>query len=179
MTNPVDFSNMRNTVFAIAFVALSMSCKEKDNTTTALETQKENKPTTAQKLYGEKFMNVKTLNPDQVIDIYKNLSPGDTVNVTFRAPVKEVCKKKGCWMKVDVGNPELVTVRFKNYGFFVPKDIENKEVTVHGRAFIAEVGVDEQRHLAEDAGEAQEKIDGIKTAQRQMAFTADGVKIGE
>jgi len=63
--------------------------------------------------------------------------------------------------------------------FFVPMDIENKEVTVHGKAFLAEVGVEEQRHLAEDAGKNKAEIEAITRPQRSMGFTADGVKIGE
>lgn len=169
---------MKKTVFIVALVSLSLSCKQNKQTGAPLKVDKK-EPMALETHYGEQFMNVKTLSPDQVMDIYKNLQPGDTVNVTFRGPVAEVCKEKGCWMKVDVGSTDPVMVRFKNYGFFVPQDIENKEVTVHGRAFIAEVRVEEQRHLAEDAGADPAVMDTISTTKRSMAFTADGVKISE
>ena len=169
---------MKKTVLVFAFTTLLWGCKEKENEARTLRAAT---PVSAdaETLYGEDFRNVKTLSPDQVGDIYSNLKPGDTVNVTFQAPVKAVCKEKGCWMQVDVGTAAPVMVRFKDYGFFVPKDIENKEVTVHGRAFIAEVGVEEQRHLAEDAGKNQSEINAITNPVRSMSFTADGVKIAE
>ena len=130
-------------------------------------------------LYGADFNNETTLSPDQVGDIYKNLKQGDTVNVTFKAPVKAVCKDKGCWMEFEVGGQDPVMVRFKDYAFFVPKDIENKEVTVNGRAFLSMMSVDELRHLAEDAGENETYINAIDAPERRMSFTAEGVKIPE
>lgn len=169
---------MKKTVLVLAFTILMLGCKDKENQD-AISQAPIPVNTDAETLYGEDFINVKILSPDQVGDIYSNLKPGDTVNVTFKAPVQAVCKEKGCWMQVDVGNTEPVMVRFKDYGFFVPKDIENKDVTVHGRAFIAEIGVEEQRHLAADAGKNQEDIDAIVKPQRSMGFTADGVKIAE
>jgi len=108
---------MKKTLIILAFAMLFTSCKEKEDQikspqTIDLATVK------GETLYGEGFNNVKTLSPDQVGDIYSNLKPGDTVNVTFKAPVKAVCKNKGCWMQVDVGTTEPVMVRFKDYGFF-------------------------------------------------------------
>ncbi len=169
---------MKKIVLVLACTTLMLGCKDKENQEHVSQAPT---PVTkdAEVLYGEDFTNVKILSPDQVGDIYSNLQPGDTVNVTFKAPVQAVCKEKGCWMQVDVGNSDPVMVRFKDYGFFVPKDIENKEVTVHGRAFIAEVGVEEQRHLAADAGKNQKAIDAITKPERSMSFTADGVKIAE
>ena len=169
---------MKKTVLVLAFTMLMLGCKDKENQEGMSEAPTpDNKD--AETLYGEDFINVKILSPDQVGDIYSNLKPGDTVNVTFKAPVQAVCKEKGCWMQVDVGNADPVMVRFKDYGFFVPKDIENKDVTVHGRAFIAEIGLEERRHLAADAGKNQKAIDAITKPERSMGFTADGVKIAE
>lgn len=159
------------------FVGISLfSCKEKSTeTTTASIPEAQAEP--GEKLYGADFMNVTTLSPDQVNDIYRNLQPGDTVNVTFKAPVKAVCKNKGCWMELEVGGPDPVMVKFKDYEFFVPKDIENKEVTVNGKAFISTVDVEELRHLAKDAGKDEAEINAIDTPERRFSLTADGVRI--
>lgn len=171
---------MKKVVLVLAFTTIMLGCKNNEKQERVSEVPAPSPVITdAETLYGEDFTNVKILSPDQVGDIYSNLQPGDTVNVTFKAPVQAVCKEKGCWMQVDVGNADPVMVRFKDYGFFVPKDIENRDVTVHGRAFIAEIGVDEQRHLAADAGKNQEAIDAIMKPERSMGFTADGVKIAE
>tara|TARA_R110002020_G_scaffold293535_5_gene509091 strand:- start:12222 stop:12746 length:525 start_codon:yes stop_codon:yes gene_type:complete len=168
---------MKNTFLLVFTVLFLFSCKEKEENTSPQVSQEIARLEPAQ-VYGEDFKNVKTLNGPEVGDIYKNLAVGDTVNVTFQGPVADVCKAKGCWMKVDIGTTEKVMVKFKDYGFFVPKDIEEQQVTVHGRAYIAEVPVDEQKHLAKDAGKSDEEIEKITQPARTLAFVADGVKIG-
>ena len=82
-------------------------------------------------------------------------------------------------MKLDMENGEQVMVKFKDYGFFVPKDIEGKQVIVNGKAFVNEMPVDEQRHYAEDAGKSQEEIALITTPKKTFAFEADGVLIAD
>lgn len=169
---------MRKLVLLVLSCVLILACKEKEQ-----EAVKQESPEIAQNLkvnlYGADFKNVTTLSPAEMGDIYKNLTPGDTINVTFKGPVQAVCKAKGCWMQVDVGAEDPVRIKFKDYGFFVPKDIEQKEVIVHGQAFIAEVPVDEQKHLAQDAGKSETEIAAITNPQRSLAFVADGVKIKE
>ncbi len=59
----------------------------------------------------------------QMQERYDSLKPGDTLNVTFKGDVASVCKKKGCWMNVSLENGKEVMVKFKDYAFFVPKDI--------------------------------------------------------
>ncbi len=167
---------MKNSALFVLFALALISCKEKlqENADASMpEPVAEEKET----LYGDDFMNVTTLSPDQVADIYRNLKPGDTVNATFKAPVKAVCKEKGCWMEVEVGAQAPVMVTFKDYSFFVPKDIENKEVTVNGKAFIATVDVAELRHRARDAGKDDHFIEAIDSPEQRLSFTATGVKI--
>ena len=70
--------------------------------------------------FGEETSNKNILSNDQVVEIYKNLAVGDTVNMKFSASVNEVCQAKGCWMLLDIGANEAM-VKFKNYGFFYAK----------------------------------------------------------
>jgi len=94
------------------------------------------------------------------------------------ATIDECCKKKGCWMKVDLGNGEQMRVSFKDYGFFVPKEgAEGKEVIMQGMAYMDTTSVDMLRHLAEDAGKSQEEIDAITEPELTLAFEATGVVI--
>ena len=79
-------------------------------------------------------------------------------------------------MILEIGDDEAM-VKFKDYGFFMPKNIAGKSVIVNGKAFVAEVGVDEQRHYAEDAGKPQDEIEAIIDAKRTLSFEADGVLI--
>ena len=89
--------------------------------------------------------------------------------------VTSVCQNKGCWMKLDAGNGETMRVTFKDYGFFVPKDLSGKNVVVQGVAEVKEISVEDQRHFAEDAGKSKEEIEAITTPKEELVFVADGV----
>ena len=91
--------------------------------------------------------------------------------------VTEVCQEKGCWMKLERENGETLMVKFKDYGFFMPKDIEGKEVILEGEAIVKEVSVKQQKHYAKDAGKSQEEIDKIKAPKKETQFIAKGVLV--
>ena len=113
----------------------------------------------------------------QMQERYKDLEVGDTLNVTFRGDVSSVCKEKGCWMKVALEDGREVMVKFKDYAFFVPKDIENKEVVMEGKAYVTKMSVEDQRHYAEDAGKTAAEVKAIKEPAVTLSFIAGGVKI--
>lgn len=110
-------------------------------------------------------------------DMFAQLNTKDTVDLTVRAKVDEVCQAKGCWMTLSADGHEAMMVRFKDYGFFVPKDIGGKEVIIEGQAFATEVSVAELRHYAEDAGKSEEEIMKITEPEKQFAFLASGVRV--
>ena len=99
---------------------------------------------------------------------YLNMAGTDTLQLKFTAKVKEVCQAKGCWMKLELANGSEVMVRFKEYGFFVPKDGQGKQVIVNGSAFVSVLGVEEQRHYAKDAGEPTAVIDQINQPKKTL-----------
>ena len=94
-----------------------------------------------------------------------------------KGKVTEVCQEKGCWMKLDKGNGETVMVKFKDYGFFMPKDIVGKEVVLEGEAIVKEVSVKQQQHYAKDAGKSEEEIKKITKAKKELQFIAKGVLV--
>jgi len=51
----------------------------------------------------------------------------DKMTTKVEGTVEDVCKMKGCWMKVKTGDGQTMRVMFKDYGFFVPKDIVGKK----------------------------------------------------
>ena len=128
--------------------------------------------------FGEKITNEAVMTREEIIEKYKSLKAGDTAYVKFTTKVNEVCQAKGCWMKLDLGEEEAM-VRFKDYGFFVPKNIADREVIVNGKAFVSEMSVEEQRHYAEDAGKTPEEIETISDVKRTLSFEADGVLVKE
>lgn len=127
--------------------------------------------------YGERINDQNTLTGSDLLAAYAKISVKDTLPLKVRATVKEVCKVKGCWMKLTMGNGEEAMVRFKGYGFFVPKDIENKEVIVNGLAFVDEMSVEEQKHYAKDGGKSAEEIQDITAPKRTYSFEASGVLV--
>jgi Domain of unknown function (DUF4920) len=91
--------------------------------------------------------------------------------------VVEVCQEKGCWMKVERPNAEPLMVKFKDYGFFMPKDLVGHEVVLEGDASIKKVSVEQQRHYAKDAGKTEEEIKKITEPKKELQFVAKGVLV--
>ena len=98
-------------------------------------------------------------------------------NTKFEATVFDVCQMKGCWMRLDLGDNKKVLVNFKDYGFFVPKDISGKNVVVSGVAFKKIIPVDELKHYASDRGDSDEKIASINKPEIVYSLIANGVKV--
>lgn len=128
--------------------------------------------------YGDEISDEMVMTEQEMVEKYNSLKPGDTISVKFTSKVKEVCQKKGCWMNLDMGENEAM-VRFKDYGFFMPKDITGQEIIVNGKAYVEEMSVEDQRHYAEDAGKSVEEIAAIIAPKRTLALEADGVLIPE
>lgn len=166
---------MKSLYIALSFCFILFSCKNQETTNT-VETPQEQEIAYAS--YGEKIDDKNVMSTQDMAAKFKTLKPGDTVDVKFRGKVNEVCQSKGCWMRIDLMDEEAM-VKFKDYGFFMPLDIADQEVIMEGKAFVAEVSVDEQRHYAEDAGKNEDEILAITTPERTLSFTASGVLIPE
>ena len=123
--------------------------------------------------FGEKITTEGAVSPVEFVSAFSN----DSLNVKIETTATAVCKKKGCWMNVDLGNDQTLKVTFKDYGFFVPKDIESKKVIFEGVAKKQITPVDELKHYAQDAGKTQEEIDAITEAKEEIVFEATGVLI--
>ena len=126
-------------------------------------------------LFGEKFAMNNILSNKQMLKKYKALKKGDSVAVKFKSNIKEVCKKKGCWMQMDLSGDNQSFVRFRDYGFFVPLNADNTEAIVNGYAFIDVVSVKQLQHFAKDGGKSQPEIDKITKPKVTYSFTATGV----
>ena len=103
------------------------------------------------------------------------LEAKDSLPVKLSGKIINVCQKKGCWMKMELGNNQSLRVTFKDYAFFVPKDAGGKEVIVEGYAYNDTISVDELKHYAEDAGSSKEEIEKITEPEVEFSFEANGV----
>lgn len=107
---------------------------------------------------------------------YNEMAVGDSVAVTFRTNVGEVCQKKGCWMKIELDDKDKEAfVRFKDYEFFVPKDAQGSDAILKGMAYKEETSVEELKHYAQDAGKSEEEIAAITEPKMEYTFRAEGV----
>src|SRR5690606_20461235 len=60
------------------------------------------------------------------------MAENDSIEVKLAASINECCKKTSCWMTVDLGEGEELLVRFKDYGFFVPKNADGLNAVIQG-----------------------------------------------
>ena len=168
---------MKKIVILLSIPLLLFACKSETKPETNADVVEETvKEEIAYASFGEKITDENVLSQPEIIETYKNLKVGDTAFVKFATKVNEVCQTKGCWMRLDLGDNEAM-VRFKDYGFFMPKNIADMEVIVNGKAYISEMSVEEQRHYAEDAGKNEDEIAAITEVETTLSFEADGVLV--
>ena len=165
---------MRKIALIVAFSILLIACKE--NSKTSKEDIKEKIEYAS---FGDEINDSNVVSKEIAEQKFTDLSEGDTINLKFASTINEVCKSKGCWMKLDLGNGKESMVRFKDYGFFVPLDADNKEVIVNGKAYITQISVDQLKHYAKDAGKSESEIAKINEPELTYAFEADGVLMKE
>ena len=122
--------------------------------------------------YGKKISAENTIDYDEFI---KNSLVASKSKI--KGLVLSSCSKKGCWMEVKV-ELDTILVRFKDYGFFVPKSgLEKKETIIEGYPKQDTISVKMLKHYAEDAGKTKEEIDKITNPKYRISFIADGVII--
>lgn len=100
-----------------------------------------------------------------------------TVDMKIEGKVVDVCQKKGCWMTLEMPNGDPMRVTFKDYAFFMPKDIAGKKVVLDGIAKKQTISVETLRHYAEDAKKTPAEVAKITDPKKELAFEAKGVVI--
>jgi hypothetical protein len=135
----------------------------------------------AQQKFGEKISTRKAISYDELlVKMEKMDSKSAPIEVKVKGDVLSVCQQKGCWMKLvskaDASKPQLF-VKFKDYAFFMPKNLAGGKVVIKGKAYIEETSVDELKHYAEDDGKSAEEIAKITKPRKEYKFMADGVVI--
>lgn len=163
-------------IVLIALLALSFgACKDSGNQSDNQQNQQA-EATQDYVSFGAEITADDAVDAEAMMALYADLKQGDTIAAKFQAPVNSVCKMKGCWMRLAVGEQEAF-VKFKDYGFFVPKYLSEVEVIVSGKAYVSQTSVEDLKHFAQDAGKSQEEIDAITEPELSLDFMADGVLV--
>jgi hypothetical protein len=110
-----------------------------------------------------------------VEDMVKNPKKYENKKIILEGTVKSVCQKKGCWMEL-ISAPDRtgVRVRFKDYGFFVPKDAAGMKVRAEGKIKLTTLSKEEADHYEEEGAQLVRSADGTV---REIGFVAYGVEL--
>ncbi len=152
--------------FALIFLA---ACNSKPKTELHSE---ENFKTAA--IYGD---SVKEDNVIQLAAVTTAMKGEAKKDLKIRGKVEEVCQKKGCWMVMKLATGEDMRITFKDYKFFVPKDLAGKEVVVDGYAYLDTTSVKQLQHYAKDGGKSDAEIASIVNPKTEISFEAKGVAV--
>jgi hypothetical protein len=169
---------MKQFIIGVFALALIVGCKEQKQEEEMPAVNDEQVQEMAYMDYGAEFSNSDVIDAMELGEMYKTMKVGDTTAVKVKGTIADVCVKKGCWIKMPVGDASA-TVKFKDYGFFLPKNGKGKEVILSGKAYKNITPVEELRHYAEDAGKSEEEIAAITEEEVTLSFVADGAMVEE
>ena len=127
-------------------------------------------------IYGDNFSSI---NLEDFTFIESDFPENNKMPLKIKGEILSTCPKKGCWMRIRA-EEDTILVRFKDYGFFVPKQgVEGKEVIINGDLSVDTLTVPQLRHYAEDAGKTLREIKKINDPEITLSFLATGVIIKE
>ncbi|HET7896693.1 MAG TPA: DUF4920 domain-containing protein [Flavisolibacter sp.] len=149
-------------VFSLLLTALGATAQTKEKT-----------PAAKGVVYGVVAEDGSPVTPDELPAKLVN----NQYNGQLKARVVEVCKAEGCWIKVQKKDGTAMLVRAKDHAFLMPENIVGKTVLIDGSATVKETSEEMRRHYAEDAGKSKEEIARIKGSEKDIQFSAKGVKV--
>ncbi len=165
-------------LIALLFITLIITgCRNEDREEETPALNEEQLDEVAFTSYGSSITKEDVILSGDLTYLYSSMKPSDTVAVKVRTEISEVCTNKGCWIKVPVGDDQFARVTFKDYGFFLPKNGQGKEVVLSGKAFKSVTTVADAKHYAMDGGKSQEEIDAITEDQVTLSIIADGALV--
>ena len=131
---------------------------------------------TKESYYGDLINNSDIIN---ISEVKNSISQNGKIETKIQGKILSTCAKKGCWMKLKTEEDTLM-VRFKDYGFFVPKEgVEGFNTIIQGEAYYDTLTVELLQHYALDAGKSEDEILAITEPEYNFLFEANGVIIQE
>ncbi len=165
---------MKKLLFAPALMLSILSCQ---NTSEKVETVQEEIIETAPAQMAYFGSQITEENAVDLSTIQASLGEQDSLNVKLTGTIEKVCQVKGCWMTMPYGEGESMRVSFRDYGFFVPKDVDGKDAVIEGTVYMETTSIDDLKHFAEDEGLSEDEIAAITEPETSLTFVADGVII--
>lgn len=161
---------MKKIIYVVTVLLMVASCNKKAEVKSVEEASTYVK-------FGDSISADGAISKEELLTKYKSLKPTDTLEVKVLSKIVDVCQKKGCWMNIELGSDKSTFVKFKDYGFFVPKNAAESEVIIHGKAFVEVTSINDLKEYAKDAGKSKAAIDSIVAPETNYSFMADGVLI--
>jgi hypothetical protein len=106
--------------------------------------------------------------------LMEQLAGQDSVYTTVSGNVAAACQAKGCWMNMNIADNEMF-VKFKDYGFLVPKNSADHNAIIKGWAYQDTISVKDRIEYARDAEATEEEIAAITEPEVKLTFMAEGV----
>jgi len=106
--------------------------------------------------------------------LMEQLAGQDSVYTTVSGNVAAACQAKGCWMNINVAGNEMF-VKFKDYGFLVPKNSAEHNAIIKGWAYQDTISVKDRLEYARDAEATEKEIAAITEPEVKLTFMAEGV----
>jgi len=106
--------------------------------------------------------------------LMEQLAGQDSVYTSVSGNIAAACQAKGCWMNMDVAGNEMF-VKFKDYGFLVPKNSAEHNAIIKGWAYQDTISVKDRIEYARDAEATEEEIAAITEPEVKLTFMAEGV----
>lgn len=125
-------------------------------------------------VYGDSVLNDNYI---EVVAVTTAMKGENKRDMKVRGTVAEVCQEKGCWMTMKMANGEDMRITFKDYKFFVAKDLAGKEVIIDGYAYVDTTSVEQLQHYAKDGGKSEAAIAAIVSPKAEISFEAKGVAV--
>jgi hypothetical protein len=112
--------------------------------------------------------------PTRLVDVLANPERYAKKPILIRGRLTDVCQRKGCWTVLQDQGSQL-RVRFKDYGFFLPKDAIGSRAQVEGVAVVRTLSEQDARHYEAESRDGDP--DSIRGPKREIGLTASGVRL--
>ncbi len=130
--------------------------------------------TETETVFGAPFTPAAYLTADELLPL---ITDEESELMQVSAEVTEVCQTKGCWLVMQTSDGQPIRVTFKDYAYFVPKDLAGQRVLMEGVSWKEITSVAHQQHYLEDAHASEEEIAAITEPKTGYYFEATGVVI--